>query len=195
MSSSASPRLVVVFGLIASGKTTLAQSLGGRLGWPTIHSDRVRKALAGIPATQRVIVPFGEGLYEPAMSGRTYEEMFRQARAHLQAGTSVILDGSFMRALDRQRARELARACGADVFFILCTCAEAETRRRLAHRAANRQAVSDGRADILRHQQKLFEPITDLQDAPVLVVATDRPPEDILAEVVAFLDRPRAVSE
>lgn len=181
------PRLVVIFGVIASGKTTLARSLGQSLGWPSIHSDQVRKSLAGIPATQRVAVPFGEGLYAPAMSGRTYDEMFRQATEHLRAGRSVILDGSFMRAADRQRARKVAAECGAAIFYILCSCSEEETRRRLAHRAGNREAVSDGREDILTEQQKRFEPIDDLDGVPVLQVATDRPADAVLAEVLAFL--------
>lgn len=181
------PRLVVIFGLIASGKTTLARQLGDRLGWPTIHSDKVRKALAGIPATQKVKVPFGEGLYAPEVSGRTYDEMFRQAQDNLQAGTSVILDGSFMRAVDRQRARDLARQCGADIFFVLCSCSEAETRRRLIQRAANREAVSNGREDILVEQQRRFEPIADLAGEQVFQAVTDRPSDIILAEVLAFL--------
>jgi len=182
-----SPALVVIFGLIASGKTTLARNLSDRLGWVAIHSDRVRKALAGIPATQRVAVPFGQGLYAPAMSGRTYDEMFRQAREHLQAGTGVILDGSFMRAVDRQRARELAREGGVPIFFILCVCPEEETRRRLAQRAANLQAISDGREAILAEQQARFEPLEDLSGVPVLTVATHRPAAAVLADVLNFL--------
>lgn len=181
------PRLVVIFGLIASGKTTLARNLGARLGCPTLHSDQVRKSLAGIPATQRVTVPFGTGLYAPEMSGRTYDEMFRLAAGHLRAGREVILDGSFMRAADRWRARNVAAECGAEIFFILCSCSEAETRRRLNHRAANQQAVSNGRADILVEQQKRFEPVDDLQGVPMLKVLTDQPPETVLAEVLAFL--------
>lgn len=178
---------MIIFGVIASGKTTLARNLGEKLGWLAIHSDQVRKSLAGVPLTQRVTVPFGEGLYAPAMSGRTYEEMFRQAAAQLRAGRSVILDGSFMRAADRQQARELAAQHQADIFFILCSCSPAETRRRLAQRAGNRQAVSDGREDILTEQQKRFEPIDDLTGVPVLKVATDRPLEAVVAEVMAFL--------
>ncbi len=178
---------MVIFGLIASGKTTLARDLRDRLGWPTIHSDQVRKSLAGIPATQRVTVPFGIGLYAPEMSGRTYDEMFRLAAEYLRTGTDVILDGSFMRAADRQRARNVAAECGADIFFILCVCSEEETRRRLTHRAGNQQAVSDGRADILAEQQKRFEPINDLYGVPVLQALTDQPRETVLAEVLAFL--------
>jgi predicted kinase len=189
------PALVVVFGLIAAGKTTLARSLSEQLGWVAIHSDWVRKALAGIPPTQRVAVPFGQGLYAPGMSGRTYDEMFRQAREHLQAGRGVILDGSFMRAVDRQRAREVAQDCGVPIFFILCVCSPEETGRRLAQRAANQQAVSDGREAILAEQQARFEPITDLAGVPVLTVATHRPAAVVVAEVLAFLQTSQPAKE
>ncbi len=182
------PRLIIIFGLIASGKTTLAQALGQSQGWLVVHSDVVRKSLVGIPATQRVEVPYGQGIYAPDISGRTYQEMFRQAREHLQVGSSVILEGSFMRAADRRQARELAAFCQAEVFFILCSCTAEETLRRLARRAADSQAISNGRQEILMAQQEMFEPITDLQEVPVLILETNRPLEAILAETMSFLN-------
>jgi uncharacterized protein len=180
-------RLIVIFGLIASGKTTLAQALGNTRGWPVVHSDIVRKTLVGIPATQRVEVPYGQGIYTSHISGRTYQEMFRQAQIHLKNGGSVILEGSFMRSLDRWQARELAATCQAEIFFILCSCTTEETLRRLARRATDSQTISDGRQEILMAQQQIFEPITDLQEVPVLILDTNRPLEDILIETSGFL--------
>lgn len=182
------PRLIVIFGLIASGKTTLAQVLGRSLDVPVVHSDIVRKALVGIPSTQRVEVPYGKGIYAPDVSGRTYQEMFRQAWEYLQAGSDVILEGSFMRAADRRQATELAALCQVEIFFILCSCQAEETLRRLARRAADTQAISDGRQEILMAQQEVFEPITDLQDVPVLILDTFRPMEAILEETLSFLN-------
>jgi uncharacterized protein len=182
------PRLIVIFGLIASGKTTLAQALGKTQGWPVVHSDIVRKTLVGIPATKRVAVPYGQGIYAPDVSGRTYQEMFRQAREHLEAGQSIILEGSFMRAVDRRQIRELAALCQAEVFFILCSCPAEETLRRLARRVKDTQAISNGRQEILMAQQKVFEPITDLQEVPVLILDTNRPLEAITEETVSFLN-------
>ena len=40
--------LVVIFGLMGVGKTTVARALGEARGWPVIHSDAVRKALAAV---------------------------------------------------------------------------------------------------------------------------------------------------
>jgi len=182
------PHLIVIFGLIASGKTTLAQALGQSQDWPVVHSDMVRKNLLGIPATQRIEVPFGHGIYAPDISGRTYQEMFRQARAHLESGSSVILEGSFMRSVDRQQARELAAFCQEEVFFILCSCPTEETLRRLAKRATDSQAISNGRQEILMAQQRVFEPITDLQEVPVLILDTNRSLNAILEEALSFIN-------
>jgi uncharacterized protein len=184
----ARPSLIVIFGLIASGKTTLAQALGQSRGWPVVHSDLVRKTLVGIPATRRVEVPYGQGIYAPDISGRTYQEMFRQAREHLLTGRSVILEGSFMRAADRQQARELAAGCQAEIFFILCSCPAEETLRRLARRATDNEAFSNGRQEILMAQQQVFEPISDLPEVPVLILDTHRPLEAILEETLGFLN-------
>ena len=51
-----------------------------------IHSDAVRKTLAGLKPTDRVAVDFGQGIYGEDFSTRTYDEMLRVARAHLAAG-------------------------------------------------------------------------------------------------------------
>jgi predicted kinase len=180
--------LVVIFGLIASGKTTLAQALGQSTGWQVIHSDVIRKTLVGVPSTQRVEVPYGQGIYASDISGHTYQEMFRRAQEELQAGQSVILEGSFMRAADRRQARELAAACQAVVFFILCSCSTEETLRRLVRRTTDRTAVSNGREEILMAQMEMFEPIDDQQEVPVLILDTNQPLETILDETLSFLN-------
>jgi uncharacterized protein len=184
----ARPNLIVIFGLIASGKTTLARALSQSRGYPVVHSDMVRKTLVGIPATRRVEVPYGQGIYASDISGRTYQEMFRQAGEHLMSGHSVILEGSFMRAVDRQQARELAALCQSEVFFILCSCPAEETLRRLARRATDNEAISNGRQEILMAQQQVFEPISDLPEVPVLILDTNRPLETILEETLSFLN-------
>ncbi len=93
--------IVVVFGLMGTGKSSRSRALAKTLGWPVIHSDAVRKTLAGLKPTDRVPVDFGQGIYNEDFSTRTYDEMLRQAAEHLAAGHSVILDGSYKRASER----------------------------------------------------------------------------------------------
>ena len=71
--------IVVVFGLMGSGKSSRSRALAASLDWPVIHSDAVRKNLAGLKPTDRVPVEFGQGIYGEDFSTRTYDEMLRQA--------------------------------------------------------------------------------------------------------------------
>jgi predicted kinase len=68
------------------GKTTVARALGQARGWPVIHSDAVRKALAGLAPTTPARFEFGQGIYNEDFSQRTYTEMRRQAEELLEAG-------------------------------------------------------------------------------------------------------------
>src|SRR4030065_644824 len=102
-------KVVVVFGLMGTGKTTLARALGETLGWPVVRSDAVRKPLAGLTPTTPTPTAFGQGIYDADFSRRTYEEMLNQAKAHLAAGRSVILDGSYKRAGERGLAKARAQ--------------------------------------------------------------------------------------
>ncbi len=177
---------MVIFGLMATGKTTLARALGQALGWPVIESDRARKALAGLAPTTRAAEPFGRGIYAADFSARTYEEMRRRAAARLAAGQSVILDGSYKRAGERDLVRQLARQHGAAVVFVLCECPPAEARRRLGLRLTDPQAVSDGRVELFEAQMKDFDPLGP-EDRPLLRLNTHREPAAVLAELQGFV--------
>jgi uncharacterized protein len=181
------PLVIIIFGLIATGKTTLSRSLHQASGWPVIHSDEVRKNLIGIPPTSRVTEAYGAGIYSPEFSKLTYQEMLRQARHHLEQGRNVILEASYKSAADREKARQVAQEAGASVAFIHCTCSEAEVARRLDKRQANSRAISDGRKELLAPQREEFEPPDDLKEVPLLVLDTGQDKAMIQARVEAFL--------
>src|SRR5207302_8517500 len=66
------PLLALVMRLPASGKTTLAQALVGRLGLVHISSDVVRKELAHLAPGEPAARPFAKAFYAPTMPRRTY---------------------------------------------------------------------------------------------------------------------------
>jgi hypothetical protein len=180
--------LVVIFGLMGVGKTTVARALGQARGWPVIHSDAVRKALAGLAPTTPALFEFGQGIYSKDFSHRTYTEMRRRAAELLDGGaTRVILDASFKSVLERDRVRELAREKEAGVAFIYCFCPKEVVRERLLRRRSNRRAISDGRLELLDLQVEDFEPLTKA-DQPLLRLDTGRESEKVLQEVNGFLD-------
>ena len=180
--------LVVIFGLMGVGKTTVARALGEARGWPVIHSDAVRKALAGLAPTTPALFEFGQGIYSKDFSQKTYTEMRRRAGELLDSGdTRVILDASFKSVGERDRVRELAREKEARVAFIYCFCPKELVRERLMKRRADRQAISDGRLELLDLQVEDFEPLTGA-DQPLLRLDTGQELAKLLQEVNGFLD-------
>ncbi|MBI4498936.1 MAG: AAA family ATPase [Chloroflexi bacterium] len=178
------PVLIVVCGLVGTGKTTVAQALADTLGAAVESSDVVRKRLAGIPATERHLDPFGQGLYAPEMTRRTYDELFRLARQWLEEGYAVVLDASFHRAADRQRALALALEVGAAFWLVECTAPAEVVRGRLEQRVSTGDGPSDGRWEIYEAQRRTFEPITELPAERHVVLDTARQTAADVAEAL-----------
>ncbi len=180
--------LVVTFGLMGVGKTTVARALAQARGWPVVQSDTVRKDLAGLEPTTPARFEFGQGIYSEDFSRRTYEEMRRRAGELLEKGAAgVILDASFKSAEERARVRELARQKGAQAVFVYCFCPQEVVRERLRQRADNTSAISDGRLELLDLQREDFEPLTKA-DQPLLRLDTGRELGKVLQEITGFLD-------
>lgn len=107
-----SPRLVAVGGLSGSGKTTVAEALAAQVGAPPgariVESDRIRKAMHGVPAETRL----PDRAYRPEVSDRVYHEMAWRAGLILSEGGSVVADAVFDRPADRERIEKAARDRG-----------------------------------------------------------------------------------
>ena len=171
---------------MGTGKSNRSRALAAAMDWPVIHSDAVRKRLAGLKPTDRVPVDFGQGIYGEDFSARTYDEMLRQAGDHLAAGRNVILDGSYKRAGERARVRQLARDRGARVVFVYCECPPAVARERLGIRLTDPEAISDGRVELFEDQMRDFDPFMP-EDRPLLRLDTTRDPQVVLEDLKNFV--------
>jgi uncharacterized protein len=177
------PVIFVFFGLIASGKSFLAERFAAERGLPYFNSDRVRKELAGIAPTERRPDGIELGIYTPELTAKTYKTMLVLAEESLQNGTvGVVLDGSYSIAAGRSEVRRLAERLGAKPLFILCACSEAETKRRLALRANDPNAVSDGRWEIFVRQRETFAQPDELPPEMLLRLNTEAEPEALLRQ-------------
>jgi hypothetical protein len=65
--------------------------------------DEVRKELAGHRHDDPATADFGQGLYRPATTARTYDEMRQRAHQLLEHGESVILDASWRSSDERDK--------------------------------------------------------------------------------------------
>lgn len=143
--------LVLVGGLPGTGKTTLSEALGDRLGFTVISSDRIRKELAEISPDISAAAAFGTGIYTESWTRRTYTELLKRATRLLSYGESVILDASWTSAQFRADAAKLAEH--ADVIGVNCRTDLAE--ERLCTRA---RGVSDADPAIAARMAETADP-------------------------------------
>lgn len=164
--------LVVFVGLSGSGKSNVAAALEARTGFRRWSSDVVRKELAGLAPLERVGAERARDLYSAQFSARTYAALYAYAERDLCSGRGVILDATFLRRVDRDRARELADRLGAPLLIVECRCDEEEIRRRLARRNAEGIDASDADWSVYLQQRRVFEPTAT--DEPAICVDTTR---------------------
>jgi aminoglycoside phosphotransferase family enzyme/predicted kinase len=149
-------RMVLVGGLPASGKSTLAAKLSDRLGWVVLRSDEIRKDMAGLAHGVSSVAAAGEGLYRPELVESAYGEMLRRARLALERGLSVILDATWREERTREAARRVAEATSADMIEMRCVAPRTLLRRRLTGRSVGAAMSSDATLDVLDRME--FQP-------------------------------------
>jgi len=177
--------IIVFFGMIASGKSTLAARFARHHDLLYLNTDRVRKELAGLKPTQRRPDGIDQGIYTAEFTRRTYETMLARTAESLAAGQGVALDGSYSRRMERDAVRACAARAGVPVYFILCTCDDETVAERLALRARDPEAVSDGRWEIYLYQKEHFDWPDDGEQ--VLILRTEDEPRHLEQEIETWL--------
>jgi aminoglycoside phosphotransferase family enzyme/predicted kinase len=152
------PCLILVGGLPGSGKSTLAQGLAARIGADVVRSDVVRKELAGLSPDSQARAEFGEGIYSPEWSERTYAECRRRTDASLFEGKRVVVDSSFGKESHRRAFLELARRLAVPAVFFVCQADAEVIRARLAARKGD---ASDADWSVYVAAANRWEPPTD----------------------------------
>lgn len=177
--------IFITCGLMGTGKSTLASQLALELGIQVFSSDRTRKELAGLPPEQKTGDAFKNGLYSQKNTEKTYARLVELASAELDQQHSVIIDACFPSRKIRALFSQLAQTYTTCDFVILhLNCSEPEIRRRLSERDALDYSISDGRIELLKDQQDIFE-APDASEGLVISIDTSRysePPTDYIYE-------------
>jgi hypothetical protein len=155
------PTLFVMVGFTGCGKSGLAAELTRHLGLVYISSDVTRKKLAGLPPTRHVGDRIDSGIYAREMTEKTYAAMLVEAARALGQGDSAVIDATFLRLADRNKALEVARRHNAAFFVIECRLPEEELRKRLEQRLSE-TTVSDGTWEVFLSQKAKFEPVDEV---------------------------------
>jgi aminoglycoside phosphotransferase family enzyme/predicted kinase len=177
-----SPLVVVVAGVAASGKTTLAKALADESGFAVVSSDVMRKRRAGLAPTDRAPA----SLYSADANRATYAALGRGAAA--AAGAGVIVDATFRNRADRDAFRERLPA-GTPLLVVECRVPKDMLVARARARARDVQRVSDAGADVVRAQLRSRDPLDELDPHAHLPLRADQPVGELVAAIADALDR------
>ncbi len=182
------PSVVAVGGVIASGKSTVAELVAGDSSAPIVDADRTRKSMLGVTPTSPVLETAWTGAYAPDFTERVYAEVLRRADVVLRSGRPVVLDASFRSPSMRIAARGLAAKYRVPFRFVECRAPAEVCRGRLAQRARDTERVSDGRTAIYDAFAARWEPSTEVPREELIVVDTTRPEGETMAKLRSRLD-------
>jgi uncharacterized protein len=175
------PLVVAIGGLSGSGKTTIAEALAAQIGAPPgariVESDRIRKAMHGVPAETRL----PNKAYRPEVSERVYNEMAWRAGLILSEGGSVVADAVFDRLADRARIEKAARDRGIPFSGFWLEADPLVLWQRVSERKGG---PSDAKGDILSRQLQ-----RNVSQATWRKTESDRKLVDIVAELRRCCER------
>ncbi len=174
-------------GVVAAGKSTVADAIAIELSAPVVDADRTRKHMLGVDPAVHIEEGAWHGAYDPRFTERVYAEVLRRGAVVLASGRTVVLDASFRSREMRRRARELASSHGVPLRFVECRAAPEVCKARLARR--EREAgVSDARASLYDDFVARYEAPDELAPGERLVLDTAQPLEASLATLRAHLE-------
>jgi predicted kinase len=164
------PRLIVVSGAPASGKTTLARRLAGELGLALLTKDLIKETLfdtLGVPSAERSV----------ELSAASFAVLASVGRELLAAGVSVILEANYQRGRSERDLGPLV--AGAKAVLVHCETTRDEIVRRYTARISGATDRHPGHGDagglpvvLERIDAGVYEPL-DLAIPVIRVDTTD----------------------
>lgn len=165
------PALIIMHGLSGSGKSFLSEQLIAPLAAIRIRSDVERKRIAEL-GLDTITGHFGQGLYSPEMTRRTYARLLKCAESCLKGGINTIVDAAFLTRADRHSFQELAARVGSTFTLLACQADHAIMVRRLQKRAQRHADPSDADVAILLHQPQVTDLLDEGERPNALVIDT-----------------------
>jgi aminoglycoside phosphotransferase family enzyme/predicted kinase len=170
------PQIIVVGGLIGSGKSHLANGLAKTMSATLLQTDLIRKEL--FPSTNKA--GFAEGKYSAENRRKVYQAILDRTKTAVRNGVPVIIDGSYTVDGEIERVRDLARELQASFTFLWCECSEETTIKRLHRRANNDPHGSEADIPTFLKQKQLFA--SSAQTFPRIVINSEAPPDQVLVK-------------
>ncbi len=151
----AKPKLIIMRGASASGKSTVSQQLLDATGAIRIRSDVERKRLFN-KLEADASTEINTGIYSAQASQQTYAKLLELAEEIILSGYTVIVDAAFLDAAQRIPFCALAGRLVVPYIILEVTAPVEVLRQRIVKR---KQGVSDADLSVLEHQLANSQPL------------------------------------
>jgi len=139
--------LVLITGLPATGKSTIARNLAKRLRGVLLSTDRIRRQLLKEPR------------YTREEKELIYRVMFLISEYLLRSGITVILDGTFYLRSLRKQVYAAASKTKSRLVVVECVCPDRVIKRRMIRRSRRRRSLSDADYEVYKKLKAQYQPI------------------------------------
>jgi AAA domain len=159
---------------MGSGKSTVSQAVGKRLGWPIINIDDIGDVL--------------ETRQLPDRKPASYVILFVLGKSLLEQNFSVILESALRGKEGFEKAKQISQEINVNLRVIECFCSDDKVLRQRFETCPHRptQLIQDWQG-FLEYREKALPDFDYSMDCPDLRVDTARDLEVITNEVVKWL--------
>ncbi|TLY48521.1 MAG: hypothetical protein E6K54_00515 [Gammaproteobacteria bacterium] len=164
------PNLIIMHGLAASGKSTLAKKIAIECGAIQISSDIIRKQLFNLPLYEKSNSTLYGGIYTPESTEKTYNKLLDLAKIIIKAGFITIIDATFLLHSQRFMFYNLAKLLKIPFYILNCQTTDLELIQRIKKRDIKKNTISEANSSILEYQKRLIEPLSSSEKLHTLVI-------------------------
>jgi len=186
------PKLIIMHGLSAVGKSTLSQQLLDETGMIRIRSDVERKRLfddISNSATNEI----NTSIYSAQTSQQTYSKLVELAEQVITAGYSVIVDATFLKYEQREMFKLLAERIDVPYIILQLTASVEVLKQRIIER---KDDVSDADIAVLDHQLSNWKALHEEEEIVTVHVDTEDWPDinDLKIAIDALSKKQKAIA-
>lgn len=164
------PKLIIMRGLSASGKSTVSKKILDTLGAIRIRSDVERKRLFNVSSNENASRSIDTGVYSTTASQQTYEKLLELAEQVISVGYNVVVDAAFLKHEQREPFQKLARHLKVSYVILEITAPAEILQQRIVER---KNDVSDADLAVLKHQLSNWQTLQKNEIANVISVSTE----------------------
>lgn len=146
-------KLIVIFGLPGTGKTTVARTLSKILNSPHFNTDVIRDELQL------------KGNYDPKAKKLVYEILLARVARSLEEHHFVVVDGTFSKDESRRQLIDMANQQKAEVVWIMMDSASDVVKDRVSIK----RPFSEADFAVYNKIKEEFEPLAD----PAITLRSD----------------------